>query len=138
MVAFRDGSTVVQAASADMRLPIQLALSWPERWGAAVPPLSPPDLAGLEFAPLPRGRFPAFDLALDAGHAGGTAPCALNAADEVAVEAFLAGRLPLGGVVEVLARVLDGHRNEAVESVEQLEGVDARARDAARAALAVV
>jgi len=136
LVAFRDGSSVLQAAPADMRLPIQLALSWPGRWSGAVPPLAPQDLAGLDFAPLAPGRFPAFDVALRAGRTGGTAPCALNAADEVAVSAFLGGGLSLGRVPEVLAHVLDRHRVEPVESLEQLERVDVWARDAARAAVA--
>lgn len=134
MAAFRDGSTVVQAAAPDMRLPIQLALSWPERWGEAVPPLAPEALAGLEFAPLAAGRFPAFDLAVAAGRAGGTAPCALNAADEVAVQAFLEGVVALGRVPGILAEVLERHRSEPVESLAQLERVDAWARQAARAA----
>jgi len=133
MAAFRDGSCVVQVAAPDMRLPIQLALSWPERWGEAVPPLSATDLAGLEFAPIPARRFPAFDLALEAGRAGGTAPCVLNAADEVAVRAFLDGALPLGRVPEVVERTLEAHRAEPVESAEQLERVDAWARARARA-----
>jgi len=136
LATFRDGSSIVQAAAPDMRLPIQLALSWPARWGEAVRPLEPAALAGLEFAPLPAGRFPAFDLALAAGRVGGTAPCALNAADEVAVRAFLEGAVPLERVPQVLARVLDAHRVEAVESVEQLECVDAWARLTARAAVA--
>ena len=89
-------------------------------------------LAGLEFAPLERGRYPAFDLALAAGRAGGTAPCALNAADEVAVEAFLEGAIPLGHVPEVVAAVMDAHRVEPVESLEQLERVDDWARAEAR------
>lgn len=135
IVAFRDGSTVAQAAHADMRLPIQLALSWPERWGAAVKPLRAQELTGLEFTPIPPGRYPAFDLALAAGVAGGTAPCVLNAADEVAVQAFLEGAIPLGTVPEVVGRVLEGHAVERVESLEQLLAVDARAR---QAALAVV
>ncbi len=132
---FRDGSTVIQAARADMILPIQLALSWPERWGEAVAPLAARDLAGLEILPIEAGRHPAFDVALAAGIAGGTAPCAVNAADEVAVQAFLDGALRLGQVPEVLKRVLDEHRVEPVESLEQLAAVDARARDAARAAV---
>jgi 1-deoxy-D-xylulose-5-phosphate reductoisomerase len=132
MVTFRDGSTVLQAARPDMRLPIQLALSWPERWNEAVPPLQAVELAGLEFAPLAPGRFPAFDLAVAAGRLGGTAPCALNAADEVAVQAFLEGAITLGQVPEVIARVLDQHRAEPVESLEQLRAVDRRARDVAR------
>src|SRR5204862_7982054 len=82
IVSFRDGSSVLQAARPDMRLPIQLAISWPDRWPEAVPALDPEALGGLEFAPIAAGRFPAFDLARAAGEAGGTAPCGLNAADQ--------------------------------------------------------
>ncbi|HEY6196123.1 MAG TPA: 1-deoxy-D-xylulose-5-phosphate reductoisomerase [Candidatus Eisenbacteria bacterium] len=135
IVTFRDGSLVAQAAHADMRLPIQLALSWPERWGEAVPALPVAALAGLEILPLEPGRYPAFACALAAGRLGGTAPCALNAADEVAVQAFLAGELPLGRLPGVLERVLEDHAVERVESLEQLRGVDARAREAARRAV---
>jgi 1-deoxy-D-xylulose-5-phosphate reductoisomerase len=136
LAAFTDGSLVAQAAAADMRLPIQLALSWPEHWRGPVAPLAAQDLSGLEFSPIPGGQHPAFDLALAAGRAGGTAPCALNAADEVAVEAFLDGRLTLGGVPDVIARVMEAHRVEPVVSLEQLQAVDARAREEARAAAA--
>ena len=135
IVSFRDGSLVAQAASPDMRLPIQLALSWPARWGEAVPPLPVEALAGLELLPLEPGRYPAFTCALAAGRAGGTAPCVVNAADEVAVQAFLDGALALGRVPEVLERVLAEHTVERVESLEQLRGVDAWARDAARRAV---
>jgi len=128
---FTDGSVVLQAAPPDMRLPIQLALSWPERWGAAVAPLPIESLGELRFAPLPAGRFPGFDVALAAGRAGGTAPCALNAADEVAVAAFLEGRIALGQVPEILERVLAAHDVRPVESVVQLAEVDLRARQAA-------
>jgi 1-deoxy-D-xylulose-5-phosphate reductoisomerase len=134
IVAFRDGSLVAQAARADMRLPIQLALSWPERWGEAVPPLPATALAQLEIEPLDPRRHPAFACALSAGRAGGTAPCVVNAADEVAVEAFLAGEIPLGRVPEVLEEVLAEHRAERVESFEHLCSVDAWARAAARRA----
>ena len=133
LVTFRDGSCVAQAARPDMRLPIQLALSWPERWGEAVAPLSAPDLTGLAFAPIAAGRFPAFDLACEAGRVAGTMPCVLNAADEVAVEAFLDGALTLGQVPEVVERVLALHAPEPVESFDQLRHVDAWARDCARA-----
>jgi len=135
LVAFRDGSLVAQAARADMRLPIQLALSWPERWGEAVPPLPPSALAGLEIEPLDPARHPAFACALAAGRAGGTAPCVVNAADEVAVHAFLEGAIALGRVPEVLETVLGEHRVERVESFQQLRGVDAWAREAARRAI---
>jgi 1-deoxy-D-xylulose-5-phosphate reductoisomerase len=135
IVTFRDGSLVAQAAHADMRLPIQLALSWPARWGEAVPALPVTALAGLEIEPIDPARYPAFACALAAGRAGGTAPCAVNAADEIAVQAFLDGELALGRLPEVLERVLAEHVVEPVESLEQLRGVDARAREAARRAV---
>ncbi len=132
VVAFRDGSSLAQAAPADMRLPIQLAISWPERWTSVVAPIAPGSLAGLEFSAIPAGRHPAFDLARAAGRTGGTAPCVLNAADEVAVAAFLDGALTLGQAIDCVARVVEGHRVERVESLEQLERVDRAAREAAR------
>ena len=134
IVTFRDGSLIAQAAHPDMRLPIQLALSWPARWGAAVPAIPVTALAGLEMHEIVPGRFPAFDLALAAGRTGGTAPCVLNAADEVAVQAFLDGAIPLGRVPEVIARVLDEHTVAPVESFDQLRGADAWARAAAERA----
>jgi 1-deoxy-D-xylulose-5-phosphate reductoisomerase len=118
-----------------MRLPIQLALSWPERWGEAVTPLAATALAGLELAPLDPARHPAYACALAAGRAGGTAPCAVNAADEVAVQAFLDGAIALGRLPEVLERVLERHEVRPVESLEQLRAVDAWARAEARAAV---
>ena len=134
LVTFRDGSTVLQAAPADMRLPIQLALSWPERWGPATAPLETRSLAGLSFAPLEPGAYPAFDIALEAGRRGGTAPCAVNAADEVAVARFLDGDIPLGAVPELIGRVLELHATEPLESLEQVRRVDAWARETARSA----
>ncbi len=135
IATFRDGSLVAQAASPDMRLPIQLALSWPARWGESVPPLPVTALAGLELLPLEPERYPAYICALAAGRAGGTAPCVVNAADEVAVQAFLDGEIALGRVPEVLERVLAEHDVEKVESLEHLRGVDAWARAAARRAV---
>jgi len=135
IVAFRDGAMVAQAAHADMRLPIQLALSWPERWGEAVAPLPVTALAGLEIQPIVPKDHPAFACALAAGKAGGTAPCVVNAADEVAVHAFLEGAIALGRVPEVLQTVLEAHRVEPVESYEQLRAVDAWAREAAHRAI---
>ncbi|NOT34073.1 MAG: 1-deoxy-D-xylulose-5-phosphate reductoisomerase [Candidatus Eisenbacteria bacterium] len=132
LVAFRDGALVAQAAAADMRLPIQLALSWPEHWEGPVPPLAAPDLARLDFEAIAPGRFPAFDLGVAVGKAGGTAPCAYNAADEEAVAAFLDGRIPLGRVVEILEQVMAAHDREAVSSRAQLAAVDEWARRAAR------
>jgi 1-deoxy-D-xylulose-5-phosphate reductoisomerase len=132
LVTFTDGSTVAQAARPDMRLPIQLALSWPERWSEAATPLDARELSALSFEPLVAGRYPAYDLAVAAGHQGGTAPCVLNAADEEAVEMFLAGRITLGAVPQVLERVLEAHSVQPVESLAQLRELDAWARAEAR------
>jgi 1-deoxy-D-xylulose-5-phosphate reductoisomerase len=132
LVTFTDGSTVAQAARPDMRLPIQLALSWPARWGEAVPALGARELSGLSFEPLDPGRYPAYDLALSAGRAGGTAPCVLNAADEEAVDMYLAGRITLGQIPQVLERVLDAHAVRPIESLEQLHEIDGWARREAR------
>ena len=135
LVTFRDGSTVAQAAPPDMRLPIQFALSWPEHGEPAVEPLDLRKLEGLTFEPLVHGRFPAFDLALAAGRAGGTAPCVLNAADEIAVAAFLEQRIALGLVPDVIERTLSAHSIQPVESLEQLRAVDTWAREAASDAI---
>jgi 1-deoxy-D-xylulose-5-phosphate reductoisomerase len=132
---FVDGSTVIQAARPDMALPIQLALSWPERWPGAVPPLGPEELAGCTLRPIPRDRYPALAIAVEAGREGGTVPCVLNAADEVAVQAFLDGAIGIGQIPDVLQGVVDAHAREDVESVEQLRALDAWARDRARAIL---
>ena len=128
LVTFTDGSTLVQAAPPDMRLPIQLALSWPEHWDEVVTPIDPRALAGLTFDELPGGRHPAFYVAVAAGRVGGTAPCVLNAVDETAVQAYLDGHIPLGRVPELLSEVLEEHTVEPVASFEQLVEVDRWAR----------
>ena len=135
---FIDGSTIVQAAHPDMALPIQLALSWPERWPCRVRPLEAQDLAGLTIGPISYERFPALALVIAAGKLGGTAPCAINAADEVAVRAFLDGAIGIGDVPDVLARVMDHFDAEPVESVAQLREVDTCVRERTRAAVAQV
>jgi len=126
-----DHSTVAQLSVPDMRLPIQMALAWPERLPATVPALDLAALGRLEFEAVPEGRHPAFDLARRAARTGGTAPAILNAADEVAVEAFLAGRIRLGDVPALVAAALD---TCAVESEQTLASI-ARADSAARAAV---
>ena len=135
---FVDGSTIVQAARPDMALPIQLALSWPERWPSTVAPLDATDLAGLTLGPIPLDRYPALGLVIAAGKAGGTAPCAINAADEIAVRAFLEGAITIGDVPDVIARAMEHFDAEPVVSVAQLREVDARARERARLAVAAV
>ena len=109
MVEFADGSTIAQASPPDMRLPIALALGWPDRVPDAAPALDLTTPATWEFEPLDEDAFPAVPLARAAGEAGGTAPAVFNAANEECVAAFLAGRLPFLGIVDTVAQVLGEH-----------------------------
>ncbi|MGI8612840.1 MAG: 1-deoxy-D-xylulose-5-phosphate reductoisomerase [Nocardioidaceae bacterium] len=113
MVEFVDGSTLVQASPPDMRLPIALALAWPDRVPGASAGCDWTRPATWEFAPLDGSSFPAVGLARRAGAAGRTAPAVLNAANEVCVERFLDGRLPFLGIVDTVAAVLAEHLREA-------------------------
>jgi 1-deoxy-D-xylulose-5-phosphate reductoisomerase len=109
MVEFADGSTIAQASPPDMRLPIALALGWPDRVPDAAPGCDWTTAATWEFLPLDDTAFPAVGLARRAGLAGGTAPTVLNAANEVCVEAFLAGRLAFPVISDTVGAVLDEH-----------------------------
>ena len=132
MVEFADGSTIAQASPPDMRLPIAWALGWPDRVPDAAPGCDWRAARTWEFLPLDDEAFPAVGLARRAGAAGGTAPAVFNAADEVAVAAFLEGRLPFTGIVdtvaEVLRRHLAGDNQGNADSVERVLRADAWAR----------
>jgi 1-deoxy-D-xylulose-5-phosphate reductoisomerase len=131
LVEFSDGSVKAHLGVADMRVPIQYALSHPDRWDAPVPPLDLTMLGSLGFEAPDLGTFRCLALALDAGRAGGTMPAAMNAANEVAVAAFLARRLGFTGIDEVVETVMNEHDRCGVESFEQLEEVDAASRSRA-------
>jgi len=107
MVTFADGATIAQASPPDMRLPIALALAWPDRLPHVQPALDWSAASTWEFAPLDDEAFPAVALARSAGEEGGVAPAVYNAANEEAVAAFLAGRLPFRAIVDLVARTLD-------------------------------
>ena len=106
MVEFTDGSTLAQASPPDMRLPIALGLGWPDRVPEAAAGVDWTRSATWEFAPLDGDAFPSVALARSVGERGGTAPAIFNAANEVCVEAFLAGRLPFLGIVDTVAAVV--------------------------------
>jgi len=127
---------VAQLSVPDMKLPIQMALAWPERLPAMVPALNLGAVGRLDFEPVPAGRYPAFDLARRAAAGGGTAPAILNAADEVAVGAFLAGSIRLGDVPELVAEALDRVPGEAAQSTAAIERADREARAQVTEALA--
>jgi 1-deoxy-D-xylulose-5-phosphate reductoisomerase len=109
MVEFRDGATIAQLSMPDMRLPIGLALGWPERSERPVGRLDWSRPATLEFLPVDRVTFPLLDMAIDAGRTGATAPAVLNAANEEALAAFLGGRIRFPAIAEVVRRVLAEH-----------------------------
>ncbi|BCV21124.1 1-deoxy-D-xylulose-5-phosphate reductoisomerase [Moorella sp. Hama-1] len=128
LVRYGDGSLFAHLGPADMRLPIQYALTWPERWDLDSRFLDLTALGHLDFAEPDRRRFPCLDLALQAGREGGTYPAVLSAADEVAVEYFLGGKIPLTAISQVVARVLEEHRPVASPDLEQVLAADAWAR----------
>jgi 1-deoxy-D-xylulose-5-phosphate reductoisomerase len=109
MVEFADGSTIAQASPPDMRIPIALALAWPERVPDAAAPVDWTAAHTWTFEPLDTIAFPAVTLAREAGIAGGTVPAVYNAANEVCVAAFLAGRLPFAGIIDTVAQVVSEH-----------------------------
>jgi 1-deoxy-D-xylulose-5-phosphate reductoisomerase len=127
MAEFRDGSIRAEMASADMRLPIQLALGWPERLPTGVEPVPLTDRP-LTFEPVDREAFPAVDLAYRVGGLGQTFPAVMNAANEVAVMAFLEGKIPLTRIVDIVQTVVDEHEPASVVSVVAIERTDAWAR----------
>ena len=136
MVEFADGSVKAHLGTTDMRIPIQFALSYPARWNAPVQPLDFRTLGTLEFAAPDESTFRCLPLARHAGSTGGTLPCAMNGANEVAVAAFLAEECSYLGIAACVEAVMDAHEREGVqrvESLDQLEAVDAWARAAARA-----
>ena len=131
MVEYTDGSVKAHLGTTDMRIPIQFALSYPDRWEAPVAPLDFRTLGSLEFSAPDTETFRCLALARHAGNTGGTLPCVMNAANEVAVAAFLAERGSYLGIAECVEAVMEAHEAEgvqAVESLEQLEAIDAWAR----------
>jgi 1-deoxy-D-xylulose-5-phosphate reductoisomerase len=135
MVEFVDGTVLAQLGVTDMRLPIQYALSYPERWPAAIPGMDFTRALRLEFDVPDHERFPCLGLARQALRAGGTAPAVLNAANEEAVAAFLDGRIPFTAIPEVIREVLLGHAPAPVTGLDDVLAADTSARDRARATL---
>jgi 1-deoxy-D-xylulose-5-phosphate reductoisomerase len=137
LVRFRDGAALAHLGYPDMRVPISFALTYPERAATPTPPLDLASGLTLEFHAPDSETFPLLSLARRAGELGGTYPCAFNAANEVAVAAFLEGRLPFLGIAEVVAETLTAIDGAAARDLEELEEADARARELAERSLAV-
>jgi 1-deoxy-D-xylulose-5-phosphate reductoisomerase len=132
LVALKDGSVLAQLSATDMRLPIQLALTWPERLDSGLPELDLAEIGRLEFLPVDERRFPLFRLARQALEAGGSWPVALNAANEAAVGAFLEKKILFADIAGVVAGALDGHRPRHADSAEAIVETDKEARRQAR------
>jgi len=132
MVELSDGSTIAQLSEPDMRLPIGYALAWPDRIGTPFGRLDWSTVRSLEFEPPDLEAFPCLALAYEAGRMGGTAPAVLNAANEEAVAAFLAGRIPWLGIAEVLKSVLSRHDGGRADGVDAVLAADRAGREAAR------
>ncbi len=135
LVRFRDGAALAQLGYPDMRVPISYALTYPERAATPLPPLDLTSLT-LEFAAPDTETFPMLALAREAGERGGAASCVYNAANEVAVAAFLAGRLPFLAIPEVVGGALAAAGVEAVRDLDDLLEIDRAARALAEGALA--
>ena len=133
MVEFVDGSVIAQMGTADMRGPIQYALTYPDRVGSSIETLDWSAIPALEFRVPDRQKFPCLPLAYRALDMGGTAPAALNAADEVAVEAFLAKRVTFTEIPRIIERVLDEHDPTPADSIGAILEADRSAREIARA-----
>lgn len=132
MVEYADGSVIAHLGASDMRIPIQYAFSYPERWETPAPRVDFRTLGALDFGAPDMETFRCLKLAEDAARAGGTMPCVLNAANEIAVASFLAGNLPFTGIDEVVDACMDAHTVEVVQSLQQLLDIDAQTRVRAR------
>jgi 1-deoxy-D-xylulose-5-phosphate reductoisomerase len=135
LVMLCDGATLAHMGYPDMRVPISYALHHPERVELPVPALDLPDLGTLSFEAVDEAVFPCLPLAREAARAGGTAPCALNAANEVAVRAFLHGRLPFLGISAVIEETLGELGSAPVHSFDSLYEADREARAVAEEAV---
>ncbi|HEX3263049.1 MAG TPA: 1-deoxy-D-xylulose-5-phosphate reductoisomerase [Solirubrobacterales bacterium] len=132
LVQLNDGASLAHLGYPDMRVPISYALHYPDRGDVEVPTLDLAKAGELTFAEPDTETFPCLRLAREAGGAGGTAPCVLNAADEVAVGAFLDGRIPFTAIAEVVERTLDAIPATPPSHFDDLYAVDAEARERAR------
>ncbi len=135
MVAYVDGSVLAQLGNPDMRTPIAHALAYPERIDSGVDAIDLARIGQLDFRQPDRVRFPCLQLAFDALHAGGSAPAVLNAANEVAVQAFLDHQISFGRISELIAETLNRVPAASVDTLESLLAQDSKARDQARALL---
>jgi 1-deoxy-D-xylulose-5-phosphate reductoisomerase len=131
MVRYRDGSVMAQLGQPDMRTPIAYGLAWPHRIDARVAPLNLTQLSGLHFMEPDLKRFPCLALAFAAAKQGGTSPTVLNAANEIAVAAFLEGKLPYLKIAHVVEKTLNQLTSQKARSLDDVLEFDRKAREVA-------
>jgi 1-deoxy-D-xylulose-5-phosphate reductoisomerase len=129
LVEYVDGAVLAQLGVPDMRLPIQYALTYPERCACPAARLSLEDMGGLTFEAVDRRKFPCLDLAYEAARGGGSWPAVLNAANEVAVQWFLDRRIGFDEIPTIIRKALDAHPHRAIGSVEEVLDVDRQVRE---------
>jgi 1-deoxy-D-xylulose-5-phosphate reductoisomerase len=129
MVEFRDGAVIAQLGLPDMELPIQYALSWPERFPIPGKRLSLPDVGSLDFLEPDMDKFPCLKFCIEAGKIGGTAPAAINAANEVAVNLFLNKKIGFTDIAKIVEEELNAHKSVPADSVDTIMGVDNEIRE---------
>ncbi len=129
-VEFLDGSVIAQMGLPDMRLPIQYALTFPQRFYSSFPRLKLTELRELTFIKPDTDKFPSLRLAYEAGRVGGTMPAVLNAANEVAVDAFLKGKIGFNGIPAVVSRVMEMHQNVSIPDLDEIMEADRWGREA--------
>jgi 1-deoxy-D-xylulose-5-phosphate reductoisomerase len=131
MVEFVDGSVIAQLGTADMRIPIQLALTYPERWENNLPSMNLRQIGSLDFYEPDLQKFPCLKLAHDALDLGGSMTAVLNAANEVAVESFLSGKIPFSIIPAVVHSTMEKHETRAHPGMEDVLEADRWAREMA-------
>jgi 1-deoxy-D-xylulose-5-phosphate reductoisomerase len=135
MVEFIDGSIIAQIGTHDMRTPIQYALSYPKRLSNDFPRLDLIEAKQLTFEAPDMKAFPCLSYAFEAGRKGGTLAAAMNAANEIAVNAFLDGKIRFGGIPKTIRKVMDEHKNKLNPSLEEVLEADKKAREQAKKVL---
>jgi 1-deoxy-D-xylulose-5-phosphate reductoisomerase len=136
MVEYNDGSVIAQVSATDMRMPIQYAMTYPERERAPVPRLDWTQPRTWQFSAPDLEKFRLLKLAYEAQEQGGSATCTLNAADEVAVEAFLEGRIPFPAIAETVEDTLERQPSRDARTIDDVISIDMASREVARQVVA--
>ena len=124
LVEMRDGSVLAQLSPTDMKIPIQYALTYPDREEALLPSLDLSQVRALEFYKIDDEKFPLVKLAREALEEGGSTPVVLNTANEVAVEAFIEGKIPFSGIAEIVAETVENHKTKKIGGLEEIFDID--------------